>query len=368
MRVQENDGQEITFEDLNAMMQLAEKWSFERMLHHLVDKQAEGFFQDSFFVDYSDATHVSVRAGVGIQEDLAQVYPESTRRMLYLPAAAVKLVAAADGTNPRKDIVVVKADRVVTLTESRQIKDFVTNVVAPQMIDVRTDWLATVTVVTGTPGVSPAEPAVPSGYVKIAVINVPAITGPTSQGNLVDSRSLMPILENTKIDTSAFVSVPTKAVGTKLKTTLSELDALGTSAAQVLLLYKAIVGSAPGCTHATAAAAIAAVSAGDRIYLTENISLNAALVINKANLEIHAKPGVVISKGSATTGFDVQSGGGGFNFHGGKVSGFSAGGDKAFAFDAAAAYCSVWGVRLANNDTNIDDSLVDVAQFGNIEE
>lgn len=368
MRVQANDGQEITFEDFNKILQLVEKTSHERLLYHFVDKQSEGFFQDSFFTDYIDATHVSVRAGIGVQNDGTQISPETTRRLLYRSASATLVLSAADPTNPRKDIVVVKHNRATTLSQSRQVKDFITNIVAPQTLVVETDWLADLLVVAGTPAPSPSEPAVPSGYIKIAVVTVPAVTGPTSQSNIADSRVLMPILENIKIDTSGFVSVPTKAVGTKLKTVLSELDALGVAASQTLLMYDAIVGSALGCTHSTLPSAITSVSPGGRILVTENITINTAIAIAKANLEIHLKPGVVLSKGSAATGIDVQAAGAGFNIHGGKMSGFSAGGDKAIAVNASASSGSVWGMRFQNNDTNVDDSAVDVMQFGNIQE
>lgn len=368
MRVQFNDGQEVTFEDLNRVMQLTEKWSLERALYHFVDKTAEGFFQDSHFVDFTDATHVSVRAGVGIQNDGAQVSPESTRRMFYRASAVTLVLAAADPTNPRRDIVVAKANRVTTVSQSRNVKDFVTQVVAPQTLVVETDWQSDLQVVTGTPAGSPVDPAVPAGYIKLASILVPATTGPTSQSNITDTRTLMPILENTKIDTSTFVSVPTKAVGTPLKTVLRELDALGAAAAQTLLMYDAIVGSALGCTHSTLPSALTAVSAGARILVTENITVNSAIAISKANIEVHLKPGVVISKGSATTGIDVQAAGTGFEIHGGKISGFNAGGDKAIAFDASAVNGKVWGMRFASNDTHVDDSAVDVMQFGNIEE
>lgn len=368
MRVQENDGQEVEFEDLNRIMQLTERNINERILNSLSDKQANGFFQDSLFVDFTDATHVSVRAGLGVQEDLTQVSPETSRRLLWRPTATTLAVGAADPTNPRKDIVVVKHNRANTISSSRQVKDFVTDVVAPQTLVVETDWLSDLLVVAGTPAGSPAEPAVPSGYIKLCVINVPTTTGPTSQANLTDSRTLMPVLENTKIDTSSFSAVATKAVGTALKVVLKDLDTLGVAASQTLLMYDAIVGSALGCTHTTLASALASVSPGARILLTESVALATAVAVAKANIEIHLKPGVVVSKGAATTGFDVQAAGTGFELHGGKMSGFSAGGDKAVAFNASAVSGKVWGMRFASNDTNVDDSLVDVMQFGNIQE
>ena len=368
MRVQENDGQEITFQDLNRIMQLSERNNHERLLYHFVDKQAQGFFQDSMFVDFIDATHVSVRAGLGIQEDLSQVSPETTKRLLYRPSASTLLLSAADPTDPRKDIVVIRQNRATVLSESRQVKDFITSIVAPQTVVTETDWLSDLLVVEGTPDPAPVEPSVPSGYIKIAVIDVPATTGPTSQSNITDSRTLMPILERTKIDTSLFVAVATKAVGTPLKTVLNELDTLGVAASQALLMYNAIVGSAVGCTHSTIASALTAASAGWRILVTESAAINTSLSVAVANIEMHLKPGVVLSKGTATTGISVGAAASGFEIHGGKISGFNGGGDKAIDFNAAATFCKVWGMRFANNSTNVDDSLVDVQQFGNIEE
>lgn len=368
MRVLFNDGQEITFQDLNRIMQGTERWLLERLMHHMVGETTQGFFDDSFFVDFTDATHVSIRAGLGVQNDNTQTSPESKRRLLWRDAAVALTLDAPDPTNPRIDIVVVKADRTNVLTESRQIKDFLTSVVAPQSIVTETDWLATCQVVAGTPAGSPSEPATPAGYIKIATMTIAAVSGLANQAAITDNRVKMPILDLTAIDTSGFAYVPTQAIGTPLKTVLAELDALASAASAVAGIYDAIVGSASWCTHSTLASALTAASAGWRILVIENQSLNAAVNVNALNIEIHLKPGVVVSKGSATTGFNVQAGGGGFNLHGGKMSGFNGVGDKAVAVNASATSCSVWGMRFQNNDTNVDDSAVDVMQFGNIQE
>jgi hypothetical protein len=176
----------------------------------------------------------------------------------------------------------------------------------------------------------------------------------------------MPILENTKIDTSGFSYVATKAIGTPLKTVLKELDDLASASVAVQKIYDAIVGAGPGCTHATIAAAMAAVSPGARILVVDSSSLSAAIACNKANVEVHLKPGVVISKNTASKAFDVTASG--FKLHGGKISGFSAPGDKAVDFSALATYGMVWGVRFLNNDIDVDDTLAPTAQFGNISE
>lgn len=366
MRVQENDGQEITFADLNRIMQLQERNLHERILYHFVDKQSEGQFQDSFFVDYTDATHVSVRAGIGIQLDGTQVSPETTKRLLYRASAVALEITAPNVSNPRIDLVVGRADRINTATQSRQVKDFVTSVVSPQNIVVETDWEATLQIVAGTPNASPVAPSIPSGFVLLATLAVAANTGLASQVSITDNRVLMPVLENTKIDTSDFDYVPTKAVGTKLKQVLAELDALAAGASQVIGIYDGIVGNQSWATHSTLASAVAGLAAGARILVTQNQVLNSSVALSKANMEIHLKPGVVISKGSATTGLEVSASG--VEIHGGKMSGFSAGGDKAINYQAAATYGKVWGMRFASCDTMIDDSAVDVVQFGNIEE
>jgi hypothetical protein len=132
MRVQFNDGQEIKHDDLNRVMQLVEKSLHERVLNQLSGRQDDAFYGDSFYVDFTDATHVSVRAGLGLQLDGTQVSPESTKRLMYAATATSKAISAPDVTNPRIDIVCIKHARANTLTESRQKKDFTSGVVAPE--------------------------------------------------------------------------------------------------------------------------------------------------------------------------------------------------------------------------------------------
>lgn len=366
MRVKINDGQEITFEDLNRISQLFERNLHERVLRHLVNRKDDAFFLDSFFVDYVDPTHVSVRAGLGVQLDSSQVSPETTRRLMFLDAASTKVLTAADPTNPRLDIVCVKAARTDQTSESRQVKNFLTEVVAPETVVTQTDWLADVQVVAGTPAGSPVAPATPAGYIKIATISVPASTGPSSQSDITDNRTKMPILDETVINTASFSNVPTKAAEVALKQVLLELDDLAIAASQLLGIYDAIVGSAAYCTHSTISSALAAVSAGARILVVENQTINTTLTVNKDNIEIELKNGVTISKGTATTGISVENTG--FSMHGGRIGGFSATGDKAINFTAGGTYGKVWGMRQYSNDTFVDDTLVAVAQFGNIDE
>lgn len=88
--------------------------------------------------------------------------------------------------------------------------------------------------------------------------------------------------------------------------------------------YSAIVGSAPYCTHADLAAALAdaAVTAGSKILVVSNQTINtSAISIAKANLQIEFMPGVTFTNGSAGTGLAIAAGG--VRIKGGRFSGFT---------------------------------------------
>jgi len=141
---------------------------------------------------------------------------------------------------------------------------------------------------------------------------------------------------------------------------------ISTPSAQINRIFDAIVGTGAGCTHATLAAAIAAVAAGSRILVTESVALAASITVNKANLLIEFKPGVTYSKNSVSKGLIITSGG--VRVKGGRFSGFSTSGDKAIEIQAGATYCFVSECRFATNDTDVDDATNTAAIFGNIVE
>jgi hypothetical protein len=82
-----------------------------------------------------------------------------------------------------------------------------------------------------------------------------------------------------------------------------------------------IVGTAVYATHSTLAAAIAAASAGSRILVTANETINATVSITLANIEIVFMPGVTFTQGSATTGISI--GASGCKIRNGRFSGFT---------------------------------------------
>lgn len=87
--------------------------------------------------------------------------------------------------------------------------------------------------------------------------------------------------------------------------------------------YAAIVGSASFCTHATLAAALAdsAVTAGSKILVTSDETLNSTVSVTKADMRIEFMPGVTFTNGSAGTGISI--GAAGVRIIGGRFSGFT---------------------------------------------
>lgn len=185
-----NDGQFIEYADFNKLTAALEKELYDRVFFRMFGSQENKVFDDSFYVSYVSATQVSVAAGLGFQTGDADD-TEPQKRLLYKGSATTKTVAAAHASNPRIDIVCIKHARATALTESRDFKDASDGSVSSQSMVVQNDWDSDLLVVTGTPAGSPSAPATPAGYIKLATIAVPAVTGPTSQSNITDNRPIL---------------------------------------------------------------------------------------------------------------------------------------------------------------------------------
>jgi hypothetical protein len=133
-------------------------------------------------------------------------------------------------------------------------------------------------------------------------------------------------------------------------------------------IFQAVVGSTPGCTHATLAAALAdaAVTAGSRILVTASEAINTMVSISKTNVLVEFQPGVTFSKGAAAKGIQLNASG--VRIRGGRFSGFNGGADKAIEVAAGANYCLISECRFASNTTDIDDLNGGTASFGLITE
>jgi hypothetical protein len=182
-----NDGGEITHDDLSAVSSSLEIELYERVLFQLMNRQENKVFGDSFQVAYASATSVTVKAGVGFQTDGTQVDPEPQKRLLYVESQLTKNLSTPDASNPRIDIVCIKAERATIDTDTRKYKDLLGNV-SNTTQDIETDWEAEVTIVAGTPASSPAIPSTPAGYIKLAELAVAASTGMAGAASVTDKR------------------------------------------------------------------------------------------------------------------------------------------------------------------------------------
>ena len=120
-------------------------------------------------------------------------------------------------------------------------------------------------------------------------------------------------------------------------------------------IFNAAVGV--GGTHATLASALSAASAGWRILVLDNFTIDSTICVNVLGVEIIFAPQVVYTKGSATKGLSITNEK--IKIRGGRFAGFSAGGDIAVAFDAGGNYglidetCFSVGTTLEVDDSNV---------------
>lgn len=203
-----NDGQEIIYQDLDAETSVLELELYDRVIHELLQRVDSGFFSTSFQTTFVSSTSVSVANGLGMQLDNTQVDPEPLHRLIYQATSSTQNIVAPDTVHDRIDLICVKSARVASATDSRNYKDPVSLAISTQSFTVETDWSSTISVVTGTPGISPAVPSLPSGYLLLAQVYVHAVSGIASQSDITDERSLLPIAGNSIINTIGFNRAP----------------------------------------------------------------------------------------------------------------------------------------------------------------
>lgn len=188
-----NDGQEIVYEDINKITYALEKTMIEDVVHQIMQRTENAFFDDSCLVQYASATAVTISAGLGIQTDSSQTSPQSKKRLIKQASTTTENLNTPDGTNPRIDTICVKSDVITELTETRKFKNASTSVISNESLVTQKDWSIDIVVVTGTPAGSPSAPSTPSGYIKIAELYVTAVTGLAGAGAVTDTRTVMPL-------------------------------------------------------------------------------------------------------------------------------------------------------------------------------
>lgn len=218
------DGQEVVMEDFNAAQKALLRELYDRLAYELLNRTENAFFGDSLKVSYSNANTVIVKKGLGFQTDNTQVTPEPVRRPIVLGSDTSLNVTTPDSTHPRIDLVCVKSALIDEITAERNYKDPTADTVSAEDFVVQKDWSSTLSVVAGTPGAVPAAPAVPAGYIKIAEVLVAAVSGISGSGSVTDSRTLMPVGADLKIDTTGAVRI-TAGASVSLQTAILQIDA-----------------------------------------------------------------------------------------------------------------------------------------------
>lgn len=240
-----NDGQEQIFEDLDKIPKGIEQELYDRLILRMLQNQKNAFLQDSFKVNFLSATQVSVLPGLGFQEDVSQIGLEPKQRPVFLAAASTQGITAPDLTNPRIDVVSVKSTRANTKSEDRNFKDEITEAVSVQSLNVETDWSNILTITAGTPNPSPSAPATPSGEIKIAEIVVTAVSGIANQAAITDFRTLMPVGQDIKLDTSTGFVRLTSGTSVALSQLIKDIEAFLVAGLQTFTDYIDVTGTPP---------------------------------------------------------------------------------------------------------------------------
>ena len=225
MRLNLNDGQELIYQDFNKAEALKERNLHDRIIFKMLQGVENAFFQNDFKVSYVTATSVSVAAGLGFQTDNTQVSPEPTKRLVYRSAAQTLNLTSPDGVNDRIDRIVTRAARVTSLNENRKYKAPITGTISTVSFPVENDWEAEFLVVAGTPSITPAAPATPSGYISLATVLVSAVTGMSGAGAVTDTRAFLPVGGDVVLNTLGYDRL-TSGAATPLSTLMGEVDAL----------------------------------------------------------------------------------------------------------------------------------------------
>lgn len=218
-----NDGQEMIFEDLNAIPKAVYRSIYDNLVYELGQRKASVFFGDSLKVEYINNSTVMVRKGMAFALEPLQVNPENKYRPIIVENDESIVLPPPHATLPRFDLIVVKSEIVPDLTGVRKYKSASSSTVANQNFTLQEKFSANILVVEG--GADSLPPAVPSGFVKIAEVYVEPVTGLTSQSGIVDKRSLFPVGADMALNTIGFTRL-TNGSAITISQLMYEIDLL----------------------------------------------------------------------------------------------------------------------------------------------
>lgn len=323
-----NDGQEVTFTDLNAVSSALEQLTLDRILPQLLRNQQSKVFGTGFKASYISATSVSVAAGVGVYYDSTQVSPEPLNRLLYALAASTQTIEAAHPSNNRVDIISIKAQLTTELSDTRKFKDAGSGSISNVSMVLQKDWTLDIVVTKGVEDGSAAVPTTPTGYLKLCEIAVTASTGVANQAAITDKRPRF------------------------------SFDG-----------YDATIGSSGYCSHATLAEALADpnIVSGMKIRIEGSETISTPVSITQSNLQLDFMPGVTFTRGGAATEA-LTLVGDGIRINGGRFASFSSGGDRGINISVGADYAICIGQRFNNCTADFLESSGTATILANVQE
>ncbi len=285
-------------------------------------RKTNAFFKDGLIVNRVTSNSVLIKAGVGFQE-IDTGTKEPIRKPIIHIADSVQAIDTPDSSNPRIDIIVVKAELVDKESESRKFKEEFTDTINTQNFVISKDWESVILYVAGTAAASPVKPPVPAGYVEICELDVQASTGIPVNG-VTDSRSLLP--------------------------TAVALNDTGSSE------YDAIVGQIgidQGANYSDLKSALDNAQDGWKILVLRNETINTVPVVTNNKIEIVFKRGVTLTKGSTNIGIQID--GEDCRISNARLKDFSTAGDFGIKVSLTALRAYLDAPRFNNCDGNIED-------------
>lgn len=127
-------------------------------------------------------------------------------------------------------------------------------------------------------------------------------------------------------------------------------------------VYTAVVGGSELATHETLAEALAAVDPGSKILVLDQLELSETVDVDKADIHIKFQPGAGLTNNGAGTGLEISAAR--CTIEGGRMLGFTGGGDIAISFIENGDYGQVLFTRFAaGTETEVAEAGVAAGRF-----
>lgn len=175
-----NTNQAVTSSDLNRMGKAAQASVLNllaaRLLYDATTEQPRtGNIGDDCLCVVTGALEVTVLRGITWRYDSSETNAWAPHYKVAIVEADEALTLDAHDAQARIDVISVAPAEEDDESAGRVVWDG--SALTGTTVDTRRKLTATLTVTKGTPGVSPAVPATPSGHVKLAQVTVPAVAG-----------------------------------------------------------------------------------------------------------------------------------------------------------------------------------------------